>query len=1648
MQKKLDTWAQFKGLQQDLPMSLHQNGFFSDAHNIRIIPTNAEDKLAITNERGTLNMQLQLGDDQQTDSILGTYLGHCVISKWVVIFIKKDSQENPDNIYALDTDNNWKIHSIAEGKFNFSLDHPIETLGVYENNLAIKVYWVDGLNQPRVINVAKYTATEQPERDSTKLDFIQELKLEEEIKVEKTAVSTGLFAPGVIQYSFSYYNRFGQETNIFYTTPLQYISNVDRGADPAKSVSNSFTITITNVDNSFEYLRIYSMHRAQIDGTPIVKIVDDIKIEDNCEINPNNGSFTITMTDNGMIGSIIDPTRLLYVGGESIIAGTFANKDNTLFLGNIKRQYNSINGTLIEKHIKDNFEEEESQGDNPTYKTKSGISTVITSTQQYSPYYRYSSFLADNAAGFKIGEHYLLGVQFQYKNGKWSSPISLGEYIVSNQPDPDQGTYNYPSMTVESDFTTLNKIIITSEIPASYETNEGGNFINDLMDEGYIKYRPVVVFPNIKDRLIVTQGIVLPTVKKIKQLSGQSKEESTSIDNQSSWITRLNLPISKTTDITDVLKWTNDSIPIKDSTKGFIPQYKHNEKILTGKYSEIQQDSVVSMSKYKISQSVVELYSPEAEFDNNLQTLDIQDLKFKVIGHSLFSSNASSIDIVATSPIGNTVGEKPDSDFVRYDNNAGNGLALWAAARTLINGPFYRDYIVDDYRDKNNKDDVTKTRFAKASGDNETVKDFQVFMWHNSKSLNNDTTRPVDDSQRSAVIKRKVISNLKVSDEIQYFGNNNIDAVTYKYADVKFYPKDSLISKLSIVKQYPISSYTTFRKESITYLGNVDTLSIPEDEPFKHFYKEIDVQKNQWESDLGKGEQDKDPYAGVGDFVEGLNKSYESARIKYKTPAHFVIGLNYEYDSDKDEWLEGILPVYNQSGSIEIDDPDSGKEIADIAYIDKDDYDLFPNFTDSDIVSILENLNKGTYIFMDKFKVAFKKVNLNARNMYNTGQEWFTETFTLVDDENPLNTGVIYRYIDPTNNSIRHYYAAKSYTNNDSNIWNHPTWGNHHDNGDLYPNWSDKQKLVVQLRGYYAGSPKQGEERTIWYFDEKIDAYDTDEQTITEYFYNEDTQETETRQKTIVIIKDLYESISPIDLNCERSNPVSTRTKAKFDPNRTLTMPPYLCLGELYRDSDDIKNAFNLPQDQIWLPAGEPKTLKRDSENLELDYIYGDTWFQRYDCLKTYPYDQEDTNQVVDIVSFMCETRINIDGRYDRNRGQINNVNMSPLNFNLINPVYSQQDNYFIYRVYPDWYYKLTDFPSTIIWTQTKHNGEEVDPWCNTTLANTLDFDGNYGAITKLLTHKSQLLSFQEKALATIKFNERVQLQANDGVPVELANSGKVDGYTYLNTHLGLTNKWALVEDNNGVFFIDSLSKSLYYINESVQEISSTKYMNSWFLKQESISSWSPSNYTFKLFYDLTHQDLYVTTKSECLNYSNILSNFTSFFDYENTPAMFNVGGEFYSFRNEKVDEQNQIRLYKMFSGDYNYFFNEYKEFFFEIVSNADGASDKIFTNLEYLADFDLGNDGIDNPDDEISFDTVQIYNEYQDSGSKPLKYDYRSVLCNQKKKFRTWRIQLPSNHNNPLERIRNTWAKIKLTSSKGENYKMILHSLITEYFI
>jgi hypothetical protein len=74
-------------------------------------------------------------------------------------------------------------------------------------------------------------------------------------------------------------------------------------------------------------------------------------------------------------------------------------------------------------------------------------------------------------------------------------------------------------------------------------------------------------------------------------------------------------------------------------------------------------------------------------------------------------------------------------------------------------------------------------------------------------------------------------------------------------------------------------------------------------------------------------------------------------------------------------------------------------------------------------------------------------------------------------------------------------------------------------------------------------------------------------------------------------------------------------------------------------------------------------------------------------------------------------------------------------------------------------------------------------------MSGTLELDGNYGSVNKILNFNDTLLGFQDNAIFNILHNSRVQINPSDGVPIELSSSNKVDGKRYITTNIGCSNK-------------------------------------------------------------------------------------------------------------------------------------------------------------------------------------------------------------------------------------------------------------------
>lgn len=191
-------------------------------------------------------------------TIDGVLVGKCISDDYLVLFIH-NQQNHTDYIYRVDmkvVDNTLNVLKLYEGDLNFNVDYPLDTLYYIENEKVQKVYFTDGLNSPRVINImVDYTYP----RNS--FEFYPKITKFPKFDIIKDFGAPSELPSGVIQYFASYFNYNGAETLIANSSCTFTIDYEDRGASPEETGCCAFKITLTNVDTTFDYLRIYSAIR-------------------------------------------------------------------------------------------------------------------------------------------------------------------------------------------------------------------------------------------------------------------------------------------------------------------------------------------------------------------------------------------------------------------------------------------------------------------------------------------------------------------------------------------------------------------------------------------------------------------------------------------------------------------------------------------------------------------------------------------------------------------------------------------------------------------------------------------------------------------------------------------------------------------------------------------------------------------------------------------------------------------------------------------------------------------------------------------------------------------------------------------------------------------------------------------------------------------------------------------------------------------------------------------------------------------------------------------------------------------------------------------------------------------------------------------
>lgn len=354
----------FLGENKDVTKSKHPYQFYYEGQHIRITATDNQTTGSITNEKGNEKVisipdfkvikedrkiyynskELKFSNESELvteiDSglipnntfIKDNYIiGHAVTRTGIILFATSIST---------DVDSIWYVEGIISGEYNiellytrslnFSLDDPIQAIYNYENENVQKVYWVDNArNQIRHLNI-KHNNIE----GSTNLIDIPKNTIESTSEVSfsqpiiESISSGGTHTAGKIQYAYNLFRLNSSQTKI---SPLSQLVALDKGnvggGDVNEVVGAAPNILIEDVDQSYDYIRIYAIKYTSYNEIPSVSLIAEIEIKNK----------DIQVFDDGSIISSLSIAEFLFLGNDPIRAKHIFSKGNRLFPVNIKK---------------------------------------------------------------------------------------------------------------------------------------------------------------------------------------------------------------------------------------------------------------------------------------------------------------------------------------------------------------------------------------------------------------------------------------------------------------------------------------------------------------------------------------------------------------------------------------------------------------------------------------------------------------------------------------------------------------------------------------------------------------------------------------------------------------------------------------------------------------------------------------------------------------------------------------------------------------------------------------------------------------------------------------------------------------------------------------------------------------------------------------------------------------------------------------------------------------------------------------------------------------------------------------------------------------------------------------------------------------
>lgn len=326
-----------KGLDVDTNPINYSNDNYYNAHNLRLIMDEELTSLTLTNGKGLKLIFTTYGAGVITPVKIK---GACEIDNSLVVFTGSGSIHV---IPFTDVDNGSVInllsntYRIVNKAFNFG--DRIITIPRYERAGLRKIYWSDGVNPVRVVNIDEEEAV-------LLLKTVEEYALVQKCLLSTpsfSAITGGSLKSGVYRYAYCLFNDYGSQTS--YSTLSQMIPIVSddfvdattnkrgwtfRGEESGITTSKGIQIrivrntTLSPMQSTFSNMRIVSLYYSSQTSIPEVSIVYE---------GVNSANVYIEDTGSLILGTI--SYEEFVASNMYIIPSTIETKNNYLFFGNV-----------------------------------------------------------------------------------------------------------------------------------------------------------------------------------------------------------------------------------------------------------------------------------------------------------------------------------------------------------------------------------------------------------------------------------------------------------------------------------------------------------------------------------------------------------------------------------------------------------------------------------------------------------------------------------------------------------------------------------------------------------------------------------------------------------------------------------------------------------------------------------------------------------------------------------------------------------------------------------------------------------------------------------------------------------------------------------------------------------------------------------------------------------------------------------------------------------------------------------------------------------------------------------------------------------------------------------------------------------------